>query len=239
MAAQPDAEILIFENARRLTEDAEFLLADGRNASALVLAIHAVEELGKFYLARWRDITEHISKQNRQHARKQSVLGIFYGAVVSLRIVTEILSRLDFPPIFAKDPANFHRLLDVIRAEPEGEIIASQAMEGAIELVARAMAAEQRVALTHRAMIGETERLKRSALYLDVNEFGVVASDPMQISAELAREWVEHARFFLNTPSGNHDFPIAADFDPDVFASAFQGVISWLAARKARIKTSQ
>jgi AbiV family abortive infection protein len=101
-------------NAQRLTVDAELLLASGRHASALALAVLAIEEAGKFgilralVLARSDDEARADWKRYRSHTSKNRLWPIIETALHGAR-------RLDdFRGLFADD-AEHPALLDQLK----------------------------------------------------------------------------------------------------------------------------
>lgn len=190
----------IIENAGRLTLDAELLLEHRRHASALVLAIYAVEELGKASLVDWEDLKETASKTKRVHEKKQSVLGSLYGAYVAVASVSVVMQRVGVSEHYARKPEFFHPFVAALRTHPETERFADGLFDAVVEIAAMGLANDPKARLLKQAGGGGIERMKRNALYVDLP--WVEGAGPDAVTREMAREWVEHARFFYDYKRG-------------------------------------
>ena len=190
----------IIENAGRLTQDAELLLEHRRHASALVLAIYAVEELGKASLVAWEDLNDTASKSKRVHEKKQSVLGSLYGAYVAVASVSVVMQRVGMNAEYARKPEFFHPFVAALRTHPDTQRFADGLFEAVVEIAAKGLENDAKARLLQQAGGGVVERMKRNALYLDLP--WVEGEGPDAVSREMAREWVEHARFFYDFKRG-------------------------------------
>jgi len=189
---------LILKNGRRLVEDAELLFERQRYASATMLAIYALEEMGKHYQAKWRLVEEHSSKGRRLHRAKQGIVGAFYGSRVAIGAVSEILSRIGLPEGMAADVRYLRPVLDWLRGRHDGAELVEPFREGMLEIMGAAFSADPRTSILERAQRGEIEQTKRNAMYVDIGKLGEVTSNPETITRDIAAEWVEHARFMLD-----------------------------------------
>jgi hypothetical protein len=73
-----------------LVEDAELLLENGRHGSALALAILALEEVGKYYLEKWREATH---RRTRRHGNKQQAVKVLDVADAVLMEINTVLAE--------------------------------------------------------------------------------------------------------------------------------------------------
>jgi AbiV family abortive infection protein len=74
---------LVLENAKRLLADAEVLHGAGRYASAMALAIYALEECGKYLMEKWSDENFVVPRQIRKgyHEKKQLAISSLFTAL--------------------------------------------------------------------------------------------------------------------------------------------------------------
>lgn len=226
----PESPIL--SNGERLVLDAELLLGAGRFASATMLAIYGIEELGKYYQARWSLATEHESKIRRVHASKQAVMPTFYMAEVAVGAVRQLLARLGLPARMTVEAGNLHRVLAWLRSRPATAKLAGQLEEGAVEIVARAMSEDEAAHLMDWAKSGQIEQLKRRAIYVDIRKNGDLLCDPASIDAATAREWVAHARHMLNGAKGRRAEVPAVAINDEVARRATAGIVELLAKER-------
>ncbi|BBD39654.1 hypothetical protein Amn_45340 [Aminobacter sp. Y103A] len=190
---------VIIQNAGRLVQDAEILFENWRHASALVLAIYAIEELGKASLVTWKGLTETTGKQPRWHEKKQSVLGSLYGAYVAVASVSVVMQRVGVDEGLSGKPEFFHSFVDALKTHPETAAFADGLFEAVVEIAAEGLATDKKAHLLREATQGTIEKLKRNALYVDLP---LQEHSPATVTRETAGEWVHHARFFYDFKRG-------------------------------------
>jgi hypothetical protein len=222
---------LILNNGQRLVEDAQLLLAHGRYASATMLALYSVEELGKHFQAKWRVVEEHSSKRVRVHASKQGVLGIIYCSGLAGSAVRQILTRVGLPEKLASDGRYPYTVINWLRGTKHGRALAGP-FENALErAITGSLLAQPGALILEQARLGEIEQIKRSAIYVDVGQLGEVTSNPATITAEVAKEWVGHAQFLLHAAAESEFAGPVVDIE-DVLSSCAVTDVADLMARE-------
>ncbi len=90
----------IAANAHRLFEDANLLLEHGRYPAAVVSAILAIEEVGKYHIYRWK-IADPAWQPKRQfpprHADKQAAFASTFVTIVQTQALCEICAKFGAP----------------------------------------------------------------------------------------------------------------------------------------------
>lgn len=94
----------ILHNAERLREDAQLLLDHDRFHSATVLAIHSIEEIGKFLIGRWQVVNLASNRKFPSHIEKQAALFCLLSANEILKHKKRVLK------LMLHDELNMHKV---------------------------------------------------------------------------------------------------------------------------------
>ncbi len=192
-----EAQVRILENAERLLADAELLHMHGRHPSALAMAILAFEEIGKIYLL---GIGELHSKGRNGHRTKQQFANAMLIAGPAISVLADYLASLGMQRTPQTAVAFLYAVLkSQSRSESEEDKMAFQRLENQIiEEVAERLRDLEAGRVSIAINSGRANALKQSGFYCDVDESGRIISDPNNIGSDLARDWIDRARFVVD-----------------------------------------
>ena len=193
-------------NACRLFDDAKFLAEHGRYPTAVVAAILAIEEVGKYHVYRWKldDPAWLPARRLPPHHRdKQAAFAAPFVGIIQMRAMCEICAQLGAPEwdrLAGGD--DWEKTQDFL---VEGYLVSQHgetpAMRERAADILNAVSEYVEVRVDHHPLAclmgladsGETEKAKHAALYVDVAENGTAMTDPAAVDERAARFWIDVA----------------------------------------------
>ena len=189
----------ILQNARRLLDDAGLLYANERFASATALAILAIEEKGKYMMARWARKEGSIVEGWNDHIEKQLR---FASLTYSDVFLTELAKQLDRIGLVIKHRTQLteqeRQWAD--REDGQGSLTRFGKDKVFIDTLLKSVFEHEDARLMARVQNGEMNKLKQRCMYVDVNGNFEVMADPADVSHETASYFLSLARRFIGRP---------------------------------------
>lgn len=200
------AEEKLAGNARRLYEDAKILHEHERHASAVALAVLATEEVGKYYVYRWKHEDPTWSPDRAfppRHADKQAAFAAPFVALVQRQAMIEIcklFGAADWDK--ARGADDWEKTQDFLvegyaisqhGETPEIRKRAVDILNVVAVFINRRVARHPLACLMQLADAGDIDKQKQAAIYLDVADDGAVKSDPAKIDKSAAAFWLDIA----------------------------------------------
>jgi AbiV family abortive infection protein len=192
---------LIYNNALRLLEDAELLFDSARYASSTALALFCIEEAGKFIIAvRDDDPRFPRSRDIIPHKIKQAELGVAYWQLALWDVMTDEFNRLK-GWLQTRKEADADEYLIYLSSLKSNEavqhmisVIGKSDPERVERLIRGKYPHRDRLDHLERALSGQLDRSRKSAIYVDLKPNGQPTSDPFTLGPDEAAEWLEDAR---------------------------------------------
>lgn len=194
-------ERLALRNAERLLSDAELLSANGRSATAVAIAILAIEEIGKAVMHRLSSDPDfrHDKRHYGLHRVKQAIASTVLVGGVVMKLVME-----EFGPVINK-MKNTHETDQsyvLMRQEYDMKLEMLNSDEFT-EKVAREIYNSTSSLISEWANSGVLDLLKQGCLYVDYDA-AKHGRSPFLINADLASHFIEKGREALSAL----DFPL-------------------------------
>jgi len=180
-------------NAFRLCADAQLLFEHERWASCIALSVLVIEEVGKYLLLSGDPVDPRVRKLS-QHPIKQSAVSDGYLVDLWVSLSGQIWSEY---------PELARRRMDELRAQSSSEEPSSQRprITPAADEIQAIFEEQVRLRMGNlmtarflvNSKLGETNRTKNQALYVDTDFNGAVRNDPARFTQTDAEEWLSQA----------------------------------------------
>jgi AbiV family abortive infection protein len=188
----------ILQNARRLLDDAGLLYANERFASATALAILAVEEKGKYMMAKWAREERSIVEGWNDHIKKQLRFATLTYSDVFL---TELAKQLDRVGLIIKRRTQMtEQERQWADRDDQGSFTRLGKNKVFMDALLKSVFEHEDARLMARVQNKEINKLKQRCMYVDVNNDFEVMADPADISQDTASYFPSLARRFIGRP---------------------------------------
>lgn len=220
-------------NARRLFDDATLLAEHGRFPGAVVSAILAIEEVGKYHVYRWKLDDSAWLPVGRKlppgHRDKQAAAAAPFVAIVQMRAMCEVCSQFGAAEWVQLPGDDWDKTQDFL---VEGYLVSqygeTQAQRERAVAILNKVAEHVEARIDHHPLAcllqladsGEIEKAKQAALYVDVAKDGAAITDPTTLDEDTAKFWVDAAEVAVTSLTSLK----AAETAGDAFAGKYKVV---------------